>query len=193
MSADFRDREIQVKERELDKEWVQLALTVLSDEGYSGHSEMRGWSIDTINYFLPDDGVKIDGELKKALLSGAESLPSRIRTPDEVRYLFTNGCEVPLRLLFAYRINDEDWVKKDWVEVKAGRFTFFIAGNRRTAYYYAEGLDEGEQNPVLSGRGFFIEHHGKEYGLREIQALGEAKENVLGSSVVADHILLDCG
>jgi hypothetical protein len=75
LTAGLRDRETAMKESELERAWVQLALEVLRDEGLAEQREMRDWSVAVINYYVPDD-IRISTGLREGLVEGRVSFPS---------------------------------------------------------------------------------------------------------------------
>lgn len=79
LSASLRDRELSVKESDLERAWVQLALDVLGDESFAGQRSMRDWSVAVINHYVPEE-IRLTGELQDALVRGQVSFPTAAHT-----------------------------------------------------------------------------------------------------------------
>lgn len=87
-----KEREVRLKETEVDLQWVRAALAILGDESEEV-VPMRRWGIDVVNHFSP---VKIDPEaemnllLKKTTMSSPTYvMPPEIRASMQARLEFT--------------------------------------------------------------------------------------------------------
>ncbi len=76
LSSGLKQREVIIQEREFSREWVQIALNVLSDAELSDQKEMRAWAVSVINFYVEDDRVRLRGSLADELIGGSTSLPA---------------------------------------------------------------------------------------------------------------------
>ena len=65
--------QISVKEREISRDYVQLAVSVLSSK--DAPKELRGWSAELVNNFAP---VKLSDDALIGLISGDINLPESV-------------------------------------------------------------------------------------------------------------------
>ncbi len=75
LSSGLREREAKVSESELSRAWVELALSVLKDDGFADQRDMRAWSVKVINNYVPE-GIRIPKTLSEDLVDGTVSFPS---------------------------------------------------------------------------------------------------------------------
>jgi hypothetical protein len=75
LSSGLREREAKVNESELSRAWVELALSVLKDDGFADQRDMREWSVAVINNYVPER-IRIPGALRDGLVDGSVSFPS---------------------------------------------------------------------------------------------------------------------
>jgi len=75
LSSSLREREALVRESDLQRAWVELALDVLRDENLADAREMRAWSVSVINYYVPNE-LDLTDDLRAGLVEGEVSFPS---------------------------------------------------------------------------------------------------------------------
>jgi hypothetical protein len=71
----IKERESDLKEQEFARQWVQISLDILRDEGTVGPEGLRRWAVKVINYYTHPD-INMDEDLSEALATGRSSLPA---------------------------------------------------------------------------------------------------------------------
>ena len=78
LNQGLKDRELILKDRELSREWVNVAVGVLSDDSLREETAMREWAVSVVNFYVESDEIKIAGDFREQLTSGKTSIPNPI-------------------------------------------------------------------------------------------------------------------
>jgi peptidoglycan hydrolase-like protein with peptidoglycan-binding domain len=75
LSRDIQQRQAAVSEGGLNRQWVELALSVLQNEAMDDQSELRDWSVEVINHYMPEQ-IQLPAGLRDGLVDGTIRLPA---------------------------------------------------------------------------------------------------------------------
>lgn len=75
LTDELQEREIDIKERELSRNWVKIAISILSSSEFSNDTAMRDWAVRVINHYVEEPHIQIRGELSENLIHGESRFP----------------------------------------------------------------------------------------------------------------------
>lgn len=75
LSRGFQERQAQVSEGGLNRQWVELALSVLQNDAMEDQHEIREWSVAVINHYMPRE-IQLPSALREGLVDGSVTLPA---------------------------------------------------------------------------------------------------------------------
>ena len=82
-------------DKTVNKEYVQIAVSILSNPSTAEQSNLRGWALSLLNFSSP---IKIDKETKEELKSGITSLPKSTHPFYTIQVLSTPKREAATQL-----------------------------------------------------------------------------------------------